>query len=81
LLAFIRLLLCTRAALIAENLFLRKQLAFFKERNMKPRRITKAARLAMLGLARLFNWRDALVIVTPETFLKWHRTAFRMFWR
>jgi len=30
LIAFIRLLLCTRAALIAENLFLRKQLAFYQ---------------------------------------------------
>ena len=80
-LPLIRLLICTRAALIAENLFLRKQLAFFKERNVKPRRITKTARLAMLGLGRFFNWREALVIVKPETFLKWHRTAFRMFWR
>ena len=81
LIAFIRLLLCTRAALIAENLFLRKQLAFFKERDVKSRRITKAARLAMLTLARFFNWRDALVSVKPETFVKWHRTAFRLFWR
>jgi putative transposase len=81
LLAFVRLLLCTRAALIAENLFLRKQLAFFQERNAKPQRITKTARLAMLGLGRLFNWRDALVIVKPATFVKWHRTAFRRFWR
>src|SRR5580658_9544963 len=35
----------------------------------------------MVALARFFDWRDALVIVTPETFIKWHRTAFRMFWR
>src|SRR5262245_27644829 len=35
----------------------------------------------MIGLGKLFNWRDALVIVKPETFIKWHRTAFRMFWR
>lgn len=58
------LLVCPRAALIAENLFLRKQLAFFKERNVKPRRISKSARLAMIGLARFFNWRDVLVDVT-----------------
>jgi transposase InsO family protein len=35
----------------------------------------------MIALARFFNWHDALVIVKPETFIKWHRTAFRMFWR
>ena len=48
---------------------------------MKPRRIPEITRLAMVALARFFDWRDALVIVTPETFIKWHRTAFRMFWR
>jgi putative transposase len=35
----------------------------------------------MHALARFFDWREALVIVKPETFLKWHRTAFRVFWR
>jgi putative transposase len=38
-------------------------------------------RLAMIALARLFNWRTALVIVKPATFLKWHRIAFRQYWR
>jgi putative transposase len=81
LLTFLRLLLRARVALIAENLFLRKQLTFLKVRKVKPRRITRAARLTMIALARLFDWRDALAIVKPETFLKWHRAAFRMFWR
>jgi putative transposase len=35
----------------------------------------------MIALARFFDWRDALVIVKPETFLKWHRTGIRTFWR
>jgi putative transposase len=35
----------------------------------------------MVALARFFDWREALVIVKPETFVKWHRTAFRIFWR
>ena len=33
----------------------------------------------MVLLSRFFDWREALVIVKPETFLKWHRTAFRRF--
>jgi len=41
--------------LIAENLFLHKQLAFFNERKVKPRRITAIARLAMIALARFFR--------------------------
>jgi transposase InsO family protein len=76
----IRLFLTSHAALIAENLFLRKQLALFQEREVKPRRTTPVSRLALLALGRFFDWRSALVIVTPETFVKWHRTAFRMFW-
>jgi len=67
--------------LVAENLFLRKQLALFQERKKKPCRTTASFRLAMVALARLFDWRNALVIVKPETFVGWHRNAFKMFWR
>jgi putative transposase len=81
LLTFIRLFLTSRVALIAENLFLRKQLALFQERKVRPRRTTAAFRLAMVALAKFFDWRGALVIGKPETFIKWQRTAFRMFWR
>ena len=80
-LALLRLFFSSRAALIAENLFLRKQLALFAERKVKPRQTTRSIRLAMIALARFFPWRDALVIVQTETFLKWHRTAFRAFWK
>jgi putative transposase len=37
--------------------------------------------VAMVGLAKFFNWRNALVIVKPETLVGWHRTAFKIFWR
>jgi putative transposase len=77
----IRLFLSSRASLIAENLFLRKQLALFQEREAKRRRTTPAIRVAMVTLARFFDWQRALVVVKPETFIKWHRTAFRIFWR
>jgi hypothetical protein len=33
----------------------------------------------MVGLAKFFDLRDALVIVEPETFVGWHRTAFKSF--
>jgi putative transposase len=70
----------SRAALVAENLFLRKQLALFQERKARPRRARTGTRAWMVLLARLFDWRDALIVVKPETFVKWHRTAFRIFW-
>jgi putative transposase len=81
LLTLIRLFLSSRAALVAENLFLRKQLALFQERKAEARRTTPMIRAGMVALARFFDWRGALVVVKPETFLKWHRTGFRMFWR
>jgi putative transposase len=77
------LLLGTRssAALKAENIFLRKQLALYLERETKPRRATDATRLSMVLLSRLFSWQRALVSVKPETFLGWHRSGFRLLWR
>ena len=77
------LLLCLRPApvLAAENLFLRKQLALYHERNIKPRRATNATRITLVWLARWFDWRQALAVVQPETFLRWHRQGFRLFWR
>ena len=35
----------------------------------------------MVALAKFFDWRNALVIVKPETFVRWQRTAFKIFWR
>lgn len=75
--------LCFRAptALAAENLFLRKQLALYQECHVKPQRATDTTRLALVWLARWFDWRRALVIVQPATLIRWHRQGFRMFWR
>jgi putative transposase len=57
-------LLCLRPspALAAENLFLRKQLTLYQERDIKPRRATPATCIALIWLARWFDWRRALVI-------------------
>jgi len=75
--------LCLRpsAGLAAENLFLRKQLACYQERQVKSRRATDATRFALVWLSRWFNWRRALAVVQPATFLRWHRQGFRLFWR
>jgi transposase InsO family protein len=75
--------LCLRPspALAAENLFLRKQLAMYEERQVKPARATNAIRLAMMWLSYCFDWRSALRIVEPETFISWHRKGFRWYWQ
>ena len=70
-----------RAALAAENLFLRKQLALYIERQAKPRRADDATRIALVALSRLVDWRRLLTIVKPDTLIRWHRTGFRLYWR
>jgi hypothetical protein len=60
-----------RAALAAENLFLRKQLALFQERQVKPRRANDATRWLLAAMSRLFDWRTALVVVKPDTLIRW----------
>ncbi len=84
LLDFLRLVLMTcrsRNAVEAENLFLRKQLALFQERKNKARRADDSTRWLMSFLSRWFDWRNALVVVKPETLIRWHRKGFRLFWR
>ena len=78
---FLRLCLRPAPVLAAENLFLRKQLACYQERHVTPRRVTDAGRFILVWLARWFDWRQALVIVQPQTFTRWHRQGFRLFWR
>jgi putative transposase len=71
----------SRPALAAENLFLRRQLALCRERNVKARRADRLTRFTLACLSRFFNWREALVIVQPRTLICWHRAGFRLLWR
>jgi len=79
-LRFVCLCLRPSPALAAENLFLRKQLALYQERHVKPRRATNTTRMTLIWLARWFDWRHALIIVQPATLIRWHRQGFRWFW-
>jgi transposase InsO family protein len=65
----------------AENLFLRKQLAFYREHQVRPRPLTDSVRLSLVLFSRLCDWKRALMIVKPDTFNGWHRKGFRLFWR
>src|SRR5712691_5234436 len=64
---FLRQMACSHSALAAENLFLRKQLAFYQEHKIRPRRLSNAARFSLLLWSRLFDWQAALAIVKPDT--------------
>jgi hypothetical protein len=77
------LCLCLRPnyVLAVENLFLRKQLTLYHERQIKPHRPTQATRMALTWLARWFDWRQVLAVVQPATLIRWHRQGFRLLWR
>ncbi len=71
----------SKSELIAENAFLRQQLIMLKRQVKRPV-YTKADRILLILLARVVRaWRQALVIVQPETLLRWHREAFRFYWK
>jgi putative transposase len=77
---FLVLFLRSESSLAAENLFLRKQLGFYQERKIKPRRTSPSAQVTLILLSRWFNWRRALTVVTPTTFISWQRRRYRLFW-
>lgn len=65
-----------QGALAVEILMLRRQLAMYVERGLKPRRVDPVTRVTLALLSRFFNWSDALVVVVvvrPETMIRWHR--------
>jgi putative transposase len=66
--------------LALENLALRQQLAVYKRRMTRPR-LRRTDRLFWVALARIWaGWRESLVIVTPDTVLRWQRRRFREYW-
>ena len=78
---FLVLSLRSESSLAAENLFLRKQLGFYQERKIKPRRTSPSAQVTLILLSRWFDWRSALTVVTPRTFIGWQHKRSQLFWR
>ena len=67
--------------LIAENTLLRQQL-IVAARTVKKPRFAAHERGLLVSLARLVpRWREALLVVKPDTILRWHREGFRLFGR
>src|ERR1700732_1948103 len=71
-----------RARLEAENLLLRQQLVVLRRKSPTRVRLWNIDRLLLVWLYRLYpSLLDAIVIVQPETVLRWHRGGFRAYWR
>jgi len=71
---------CTRQRLWLENLALRQQLAILKRKNPRPR-LTEFDKLFWV-LAREYwsRWKQVLIVVSPETIVRWRRAGFRLYW-
>jgi hypothetical protein len=66
--------------LALENLALREQLAVYRRTVTRPK-LRTTDRLFWAVLARIWaGWRRPLVIVTPDTVLRWQRRRFREYW-
>jgi hypothetical protein len=71
----------SRAELIAENVLLWQQL-IVASRGVKRPGFRGYERGLLVLLARVLpRWRDALLLVKPETVVRWHCAGFRLFWR
>jgi len=71
----------TRRALLGENLVLRQQLVVLKRRRLRPH-LALLDKVFWVAVRRLWpNWKQALVVVTPETVVRWHRAGFRLYWK
>ena len=70
-----------RRSLLLENLVLRQQLVTLKRRRRKPR-LTILDKIFWV-LARRFwsGWKQALIVVTLETVVRWNRAGFRLYWK
>jgi putative transposase len=70
-----------RRSLLLENLALRQQLVVLKRRHPRPS-LGTFDRLFWTGARRFWSgWKRSLIIVTPETVVRWHRTGFRLYWK
>src|ERR1700687_5525041 len=80
LLLAIRLRFTRRAGLEAENLILRQQLVVLRRKSPKRVRLWNIDRLLFVWLYRMYpSLLDSIIIVQPETVIRWHRRVFRAY--
>src|ERR1022692_3748243 len=71
----------SRSSLLLENLVLRQQLSVFKHKHPRPH-IASVDQVFWVLVRRFWSgWKQALIIVTPDTVVRWHRAGFAVYWR
>ena len=78
---FVLLLFRSHAHLVAENLALRHQFTVL-QRSAKRPRLRQSDRILWAWLSTIWpSWRSCLVIVNPQTVIRWHNQGFKLYWR
>ncbi len=76
----IKLIFRDKTDLVLENLALRHQLSVL-ERKKKPK-LKNPDRIFWAWLSRIWpSWKSPLILIKPETVIKWHRKGFKLYWR
>jgi hypothetical protein len=70
-----------RRTLLLENLVLRQQLAVLKRKHPRPRLRAFDKIFWVLACRFWFGWKQALIVVSPEIVVGWHRAGFKLYWR
>ena len=71
----------TKSELMLENALLRQQLIVLQRHLKRPALTWRDRALLFLIASKLPSWKTALMIVQPDTLLRWHRDLFRRVWR
>jgi hypothetical protein len=71
----------SKEELIAENIFLRQQLIVLEREVKYPKLTQRDRQILVLLSSRIDAWRDALLVVKPDTLIGWHRQGFKLYWR
>ena len=76
----LRLVFRSRSDLVLENIALKQQVDALKQKRPRPQ-LDDADRAFWVAMRTAWNgWAERLVIVKPETVVKWHRDRFRRYW-
>ncbi|MCH6563457.1 MAG: helix-turn-helix domain-containing protein, partial [Myxococcales bacterium] len=63
------------------ELTLRQQLAIYVHKHPRPR-LSPLDRAFWVALSQFWpRWKNHIVVVRPETVVRWHRDGFRRYWR
>jgi hypothetical protein len=72
----------SKSALEAENAALRQQIIVLRRKLRRRVKLSNADRLFFVWLYRLFpSISPAMLIIRPDTLVRWHRAGFRLYWR